>query len=179
MFFSYTLAYNTVSIKIDFASIWLSMEEYIEYFSKKNAVTDDSHACCNTVSQQKQGQIGVKIQYSPKTTYSNFQFTSIRYIWSDIFYTCWYWSVKPTCAATPPSPCCAPSPTPPPPCLTSPSPPHEGRGYSARWRRWLGSFCCRRRTLALLVSHRWCNHYCLLPCQASVCDTDLSPSAPE
>ena len=28
--FSYTLAYDTVSIKFDFVSIWLSMDEYIE-----------------------------------------------------------------------------------------------------------------------------------------------------
>ena len=42
MFFSYTLAYATVSIKFDFVSIWLSMDEYI-IFSKKNTVTDHSH----------------------------------------------------------------------------------------------------------------------------------------
>ena len=60
-FFSYTLAYDTVSIKFDFASISRSMDEYIEYFFQKNAVTDHSHACCNTVNQQKQGQIGIKI----------------------------------------------------------------------------------------------------------------------
>ena len=61
MFFSYTLAYDTVSIKFDFASIWRSMDEYIEYCFQKNAVTDHSHACCNTVNQQKQGEIGIKI----------------------------------------------------------------------------------------------------------------------
>ena len=61
MFFSYTLVYDTMSIKFDFASIWRSMDEYIEHFFQKNAVTDHSHACCNTLSQQKQGQIGIKI----------------------------------------------------------------------------------------------------------------------
>ena len=51
----------TLSIKFDFVSIWLSMDAYIEYFSKKSAVRDRSHACCNTINQQKQGKIGVKI----------------------------------------------------------------------------------------------------------------------
>ena len=50
-----------MSIKFDFASIWRSMDEYTEYFFQKNAVMNHSHACCNTVNQQKQGQIGIKI----------------------------------------------------------------------------------------------------------------------
>ena len=50
----------------------------LSIFSKTNAVTDHSHAYCNTVNQQKQGQFGVKIKYTPKTTHDNFQFTSIR-----------------------------------------------------------------------------------------------------
>ena len=50
-----------MSIKFDFASIWRSMDEYIEYVFQKNAITDHSNACCNTVNQQKQGQIGIKI----------------------------------------------------------------------------------------------------------------------
>ena len=91
-FFSYALAYDTVSIKFDFASIWLSMDEYIEYISKKNAVKDHSHACCNTVNQQKQGQIGVKIQYShihQRLHTATFSLQALD-IWSDIFYTFWY-----------------------------------------------------------------------------------------
>ena len=50
-----------MSIKFDFASIWRSMDEYIEYFFWENAVMNHLHACCNTVNQQKQGQIGIKI----------------------------------------------------------------------------------------------------------------------
>ena len=50
MFFSYTLAYDTMSIKFDFASIWRSMDEYSEYFFQKNTITDHSSACCNTVT---------------------------------------------------------------------------------------------------------------------------------
>ena len=61
MFFSYILVYDTMSNKFDFASTWRSMDEYIEYFFQKNAATDHSHACWNTVNQQKQGQIGIKI----------------------------------------------------------------------------------------------------------------------
>ena len=61
MFFSYILVYDTMSNKFDFASTWPSMDEYIEYFFQKNAATDYSHACWNTVNQQKQGQIGIKI----------------------------------------------------------------------------------------------------------------------
>ena len=61
MFSSYTYVYDTMSIKFDFASIRRSMDEYIEYFFQKNAVMNHSYACCSTVNQQKQGQIGIKI----------------------------------------------------------------------------------------------------------------------
>ena len=99
--------------------------------------------------------------------------------WSEIFYTCWYWSVKRTHAATPPSPRCVLPPLPPPtPCPTSAWPPHKGRGCGARWRHWLGSVCYRRRTLDQLMIHRWCKHYRLLPSQAQVSAADCCQSLP-
>ena len=62
MFFSYILVYDTMSNKFDFASTWPSMDEYIEYFFQKNAGPQIIHIhAVNTVNQQKQGQIGIKI----------------------------------------------------------------------------------------------------------------------
>ena len=108
--------------------------------------------------------------------------------WSEIFYTCWYWSVKQTRAATPPSLCCASPPTPPPPhtlsdlCLTS----SWREGVQCSWREGLqcsltapaSSVCYRRRILDQLMTHRWCNHYRLLPSQAQVSAADCCQSLP-
>ena len=55
----------------------LSILYWFFFFFK--GVTDHSHACCNTVNQQKQGQIGVKVMYTQKQ-HGNFQFTSFRYL---------------------------------------------------------------------------------------------------
>ena len=140
-----------MSIKFDFACIWRSMDEYIEYFFHKNAVTDHSHACCNTVNQQNKGKLVLKyniLQRQHMATSSSQALDN----WSEIFYSCWYWSVKRTHAATPPSPCCAPPPPPPhTPCPTSAWPPHEGRGCSARWRHRLAVSA----TVAVLWTSWW------------------------
>ena len=132
------------------------------------------HAATQLTNKNK-GRLVLKYNIHQRQHTATFSLQALD-IWSGIFYTCWYWSVKPTCAATPPfSVLCAPSPL--SPTLSDLSlTPSRREGYSAPWGRWLGSFCYRRPTLALLVSHRWCNHYRLLPCQASVCDTDRSQS---
>ena len=60
-YFAYTLAYDTVSIKFDFVSIWLSMDEYIEYSFQEKC----SHRAFTCMLQHskptQQGQIVVKI----------------------------------------------------------------------------------------------------------------------
>ena len=96
--------------------------------------------------------------------------------WSEIFYTCWYWSVKRTRAATPPSPCCAP----PSPhtlcdlCLTS----SRREGVQCSLTVPASSVCYRHHTLDQLMTHRWCKHYRLLPSQAQVSAADCCQSLP-
>ena len=176
MFFSYTLAYDTLSIKFDFASIWRSMDEYIEYFFHKNAVTDHSHACCNTVNRQNKGKLVLKYNILQRQYMATSSSQALDN-WSEIFYTCWYWSVKRTRAATPPSPCCAP--TPPPPtlsdlCLTS----SRREGVLCSLTAPASSVCYGRCTLDQLMTHRWCKHYRLLPSQAQVSAADCCQSLP-
>ena len=71
--------------------------------------------------------------------------------WSEIFYTCWFWSVKQTRAATPPSPCCAPLP---PPlsdlCLTS----LRMEGVQCSLTAPASSVCYHRPTMDQLMIHR-------------------------
>ena len=80
-------------------------------------------------------------------------------------------------------------PPPPTPCPTSAWPLHKGRGCSAHWWHRLGSVCYHRRTLAQLMTHRWCTlaqlmthrwckHYRLLPSQAQVSAADCCQSLP-
>ena len=107
---------------------------------------------------------------------------------SGISYTCWYWPVKRTQADMLPSQCCALPPPPPFPCLTSSSPPHKGRGCSARWWHWLMAlsqqfllpslFSCPAGVIHRWCNQRWCNHFRLPPCQAPVGDADCSQSLP-
>ena len=151
------------------------MDEYTEYFFQKNAVTDHSHACCNTVNQQKQGQIGIEYDKHQRQYMATSSSQALDN-WSEIFYTCWYWSVKRTRAATPPSPCCAPS-HPPTPCPTSAWPPHEGRGCSGHWRHWLAVSA----TVAVLWTSWWfIGDVNIIVCyQVSCCWLLSVPSSPE
>ena len=52
-----------------------------------------------------------------------------------------------------------PPPHPPPPCPTSgptpPSPPLDRRGFSARWRHWLSSFCFHITTVGVFWPSWW------------------------
>ena len=174
VFFPYTLAYDTVSFKFDCVGIWLSMDEYIEYFFQEKC----SHRSFTRILQHsKPTKARANWCWNIVYTKDNIWHLPVHmhYIFGVIiFCTCQFWSVKWTCAAMPPSQCCASPPPPPLPCLTSPSPPHEGRGCSAHWRHRLGSFLYHRCFLVQLMIHRWRNYYCLLPCQAPVGDADCT-----
>ena len=149
-FFSHTLAYDTMPVSFDFVSIWQCKDEYIEYFFQEKC-SHGSFTCMLQHSKPTKSRANLVLKYKiHRRLHTATSSPQALDIWSDIFYTCRYWSVKQTRAPTPLSQWCG-SPLPLPPCLTSPSPPHEGRGCSASWRHWLGSVCYRRHFLA----QRW------------------------
>ena len=53
------MAYGTMSIKFDFVGIWWSIDEYIEYFSRKMQSRIIYTHAATLQANKKQGQIGV------------------------------------------------------------------------------------------------------------------------
>ena len=115
MLFSQTLTYDTLSIKFDFFSIWLSMDEYIEHFFQEKC-SHVSFICILQHSKPRKTRAKLVLQYNiHQRQHMATSSSQALDIWSDIFYTCWYWSVKQTRTDMPPSQSCMSLPPPPHP----------------------------------------------------------------
>ena len=153
------------------------MDEYIEYFFQEK-YSHRSLICMLQYSKPTKTMADwcYNIIFI-KDNMWQLQFIRIRYLEWYFLHLLVRISKANTCRHAPFSVLYIPPPS-PPPWLTSASPPQERKGCSAGWRHQLSSVCYSHRSVAQLVSHRWCNHYRLLPCQALVCDADCSQPLP-